>query len=229
MVAARSRIEHMSSNVRKPSDSGANASMCQMRPWVYRVTLLGLVLAANSGCSSRSDDDDPSPSAGKSGAGSAGRSGSPARAGTGGTAPAPLECGSASCVAPTSVLSALPLGIPAPVACCVDEGAGECGSAESEGATCEPAATEDERCPGVDLSALGALAGAAAGGMQMTGCCTPDNACGLDGALFGRGCVENSAAQAQLGAIPLIGSVIAIPAARACDAPPAPIDEDAGI
>jgi hypothetical protein len=65
--------------------------------------------------------------------------------------------------------------------------------------------------------------------MEMTGCCTPDNQCGLDGAIFGRGCVENSAAQAQLGAIPFLGTLIMIPPARACDAPPEPTDEDAGI
>lgn len=104
-----------------------------------------------------------------------------------------------------------------------------CGIAMSEGAMCEPPAKPDGRCPGLDLSGLANLAGGAPLPAMMTGCCI-DNMCGLDGGLLGRGCVENSSARAQLSAIPLIGGLLRVPAARACDAPPPPVvEEDAGI
>lgn len=220
----------MSSKVCATNSTRGNASSHRIRRRAGAVAMLTLVLAASSGCSSDDDkDEDPNPAGGRSGsAGTGGRAGSTA-AGTGGTTVEPVECGSGSCLPPMSALSGLPIMIPTAVACCVDEETAQCGSAESEGATCEPPAVADERCPGFDLSALGNLGGAVGGGMQMTGCCTPNNQCGLDGAIFGRGCVENSAAQAQLGAIPLIGTLIMIPPARACDAPPEPTDEDAGI
>jgi hypothetical protein len=219
----------MSSKVRATNSPRNDASSQPNRRWAAALTLLTILLAASSGCSSDDEDDDKAPSGGRSGsAGTGGRAGSTA-AGTGGAAVEPVECGTGSCLPPMSALSGLPIQLPQAVACCVDEETAQCGSAESEGATCEPPAVADDRCPGFDLSALGNLGGAVGGGMQMTGCCTPNNQCGLDGAIFGRGCVENSAAQAQLGAIPFIGTLIMIPAARACDAPPEPTGEDAGI
>jgi hypothetical protein len=66
--------------------------------------------------------------------------------------------------------------------------------------------------------------------MPMPGCCVA-NKCGLDGALFGRGCVENAEAKALLSAIPFVGGLITVPPARACDAPTDAADggtEDAG-
>jgi hypothetical protein len=114
-------------------------------------------------------------------------------------------------------------GIPMPAPCCLDETAEKCGIAASAGATCEAPAVADNRCPGINLGAAGGLAG---GGASMVGCCI-DNACGQDGAMFGRGCVENSVAKTMLGGIPLIGSLLMVPGARACDA--VPDDHDAGV
>lgn len=53
--------------------------------------------------------------------------------------------------------------------------------------------------------------------MAASGCCI-DNACGLDGALFGRGCVDNEQAAKMLSGIPFIGTLISVPGPRACDA-----------
>ena len=61
----------------------------------------------------------------------------------------------------------------------------------------------------------------------MAGCCI-NNACGQDGALFGRGCVENSQVKGMLSAIPLVGGLIMIPPAQACDAPVS-TGSDAGV
>jgi hypothetical protein len=82
----------------------------------------------------------------------------------------------------------------------------------------------------VNLGALGAFAGGAAGsaGTMMNGCCTAANQCGLDGALFGEGCVENAAAASMLAGIPLIGGLVTVPAARACDAAPNEPEADGG-
>ncbi|HET6334648.1 MAG TPA: hypothetical protein VFG30_15605 [Polyangiales bacterium] len=125
-------------------------------------------------------------------------------------------------------------GLPVAVACCFDEAKGTCGSAAATGATCEVPSTPDTRCPGVDLGALGAAAGGAAAGLGnlMTGCCTPTGACGLDGSIFGRGCVENSEAKAMIGAIPFVGTLLNLPPALQCDRPQDLNDagtDDAGI
>jgi hypothetical protein len=191
--------------------------------------LLAALLACSACSSSKdADDDDDESKAGSSASGTGGRSGSggSTRAGTGAPMPPPVACGDKQCTAPMSLLSGLPFpGLPVAVACCVDEAEGTCGSAAAEGATCEPPAVPDERCPGVNLAQLGPIAGGLSG-QQMMGCCTPNGDCGLDGAFFGRGCVENGEARAQLGAIPLIGTLL--PNARRCDAPPE-TEEDAGI
>jgi hypothetical protein len=197
-----------------------------------RILIVFLMFTAACGTHRGLDpkDDDDSSDAGK-----AGRGGSSAGAGRGGaggsagSAPVTVRCGSKQCAAPMSALSALPIptAIPAPVACCADEATGTCGSAASAGAICERPAVPDARCPGINLGQLGMLGGMPA--MQMSGCCV-DNKCGLDGALFGRGCVENGEAQSTLAAIPFIGNLIDVPAPRACDAPPAADGgtEDAG-
>ena len=176
------------------------------------------------------------------GASAAGASGSKAGTGTAGTAgtgtapaPQPVSCGTATCNPPSNPLSGLLMafgggaiaGLPTPVACCLDESAGKCGVAASAGATCEPPAVSDPRCPGIGTGGLGGLAG----GGNMVGCCI-DNACGQDGALFGRGCVDNSQARGMISAIPLVGGLLTIPPARACDAPVTDADggvDDAGI
>lgn len=180
------------------------------------------------------ESDDDANTAGRSSAGKGGRGGAGGAGGraggTAGTAAGYVKCGSKQCAPPANILAGLPLGIPLSVACCADSSTGLCGAAAAAGELCEPPAKVDARCPGVNLGGLGAIAG---GGMMvpadaMNGCCTPDNACGLDGALFGRGCVENGEVAAVLGAIPLLGSLIMVPASRACDAPPADDAADGG-
>jgi hypothetical protein len=191
-----------------------------VRPYAF--VLIALFCAA--ACSSHRDtDDDDERDEDAGAAGRAGRGGGGGAGGAAGSGPAAVRCGSAQCPAPVSLLSAIPIptGIPAPVACCVDESKATCGTAAMPGATCEPVAVADTRCPGIDLGALNMLAGGAAPGgeMMMSGCCI-DNACGLDGALFGRGCVENGEVASMLSGIPLISTLVSVPAPRACDAPP---------
>jgi hypothetical protein len=102
-------------------------------------------------------------------------------------------------------------------ACCLDEQAGTCSSGPAAGGACDAVAVADERCPGVDLSALADLVGGLGDSAKqaMIGCCTHDM-CGLDGKLFGRGCVENADAKRMLSAVPVIGPLISVPAPRAC-------------
>jgi hypothetical protein len=124
--------------------------------------------------------------------------------------------------------------LPTAVACCLDVAKGTCGSAAATGATCEPPSVPDTRCPGVDLGGLGAIAGGATAGLGnlMTGCCTPTGACGLDGSIFGRGCVENGEAKAMIGAIPLIGTLLMLPPPLQCNRPQDSSDggtDDAGL
>jgi hypothetical protein len=216
-----------------------------VRPsYFLRLTLLTscVVALVCSATSCGDDSGDKTPTAGSSGAGTSGGGGSSGSTAGAPAAAPPVPCGSAMCTPRPSALTgllaglgmgaaALP-GLPTPVACCVDEAKGMCGSAASEGATCEIPPTPDTRCPGVNLGALGAAAGGATAalGNLMTGCCTLAGQCGLDGSIFGRGCVENGEAKAMLGAIPLIGTLIMTPAAIACDHP---VDDagagDAGI
>ncbi|MEY4582406.1 MAG: hypothetical protein RL701_7109 [Pseudomonadota bacterium] len=149
------------------------------------------------------------------------------------TSPGGVRCGASECVPPTNPLSGLLGGFGtgggalAAAACCIDAALGTCGVATSAGA-CEPLAVSDPRCPGLDLSevqsatsglggqlsALATLGALSAAGTQ--GCCI-ENACGQDGAILGRGCVENAEASSALAAVPLIGSLVKVPAARNCD------------
>ncbi|HKU37841.1 MAG TPA: hypothetical protein VJR89_06835 [Polyangiales bacterium] len=198
-----------------------------------------LLCAAALSCSG-DDSDGSEPVAGSSGGGGKGGAVAAGQGGSGGSVPPPMPvpCGSNMCTPPTNPLSALlggmaipglPTGaaLPMAVACCVDQSKGTCGTAATAGAACEPPAVPDTRCPGLDLGALGAAAGGLGGlGGASSGCCTPSNMCGLDGALFGRGCVENGEAKSMLGAIPFVGTLFNVPAPRACDAPPA--GDDAG-
>jgi hypothetical protein len=193
-----------------------------------------IVLASGFTAACGDDDDASKPAAGSGGA-SAGNGGRGGSGGTGGAAGGavviePVQCGSSVCSPPANLLTQLGpliagLGVTLPMSypCCTDESLGTCGVAAAIGATCEPPAVPDSRCPGLSL---GAIPGAAAlgGGAAMTGCCV-DNACGLDGAIFGRGCVENSQAQSMISAIPVIGTLIMFAPSQACDKP---LDTDAG-
>jgi hypothetical protein len=190
--------------------------------------ILLTALLVSASCSSSDDNKQPTAgSGGKSGAGGAsGKAGS--SAGTAGSAggSAAVACGSNQCTVPPNPLAGLLSGFgggglpTTSVACCIDAAKGTCGTAAMSGATCEPPAVADPRCPGPDLGALGGLGAmfGVGGGAAMPGCCV-DNACGLDGALLGRGCVENSAAKSALGALPGIGTLINVPPPLACDRP----------
>ncbi|MEY4583465.1 MAG: hypothetical protein RL701_8168 [Pseudomonadota bacterium] len=180
-----------------------------------------LLLSAAAGCGG--DDDKPTtPTAGTGGGAAAGASATSGRGGST-AAPAPIACGSKQCSPPANPFAAilgggattgisLP-GIPQAVACCLDSAAGTCGVG-TEGGACEAPAVADPRCPSLDLGPLGSFIGGGA-----LGCCI-NNACGQDGSLFGRGCVENKEAASMIGAIPLIGQMAQVPGSRACDAPP---------
>jgi len=143
----------------------------------------------------------------------------------------PLACGTAECKRPKNVaagllmsITGLPMTGAETVACCLDEAVGTCSSAASTGAACDTIARADTRCPGVDLSALSDLVGVSDLGDSfqeaMVGCCT-HAACGVDGKLFGRGCVENAEAKRMLSAVPVIGPLINVPPPRACNGEPA--------
>jgi hypothetical protein len=189
----------------------------------------GMALALCSACGSHDDSPNPAPSAGTSGSGAsgmggrnAGKAGASGAAGAAGTkaggagSPSPtVICGGKECAPPPAGLSALagslPIqGVPIPIACCVDD---MCGTAPSAMGSCEPRALADARCPEIDP---GALLMQFSGG-AIAGCCTAGNACGVDGALFGRGCIENGEAAIELGMIPFLGSTITVPPARSCD------------
>jgi len=207
------------------------------------------MLLCSFGCG---DDSDSEPMAGtEAGGGAAGTTaGTSAGMGGGGTSgtagsagmdmtpepPMPVPCGSNMCNPPTNPFSGISEmfgdmipdvggAFPSAEACCLDEGAGTCGLT-SEGAACELPAEPDERCPSIDAGFLGMILGNVG-----FGCCV-DNMCGVDGAQFGRGCIENSEAETQLGGQGL-GMFLMVPGPRACDAPPADDastgDEDAGI
>lgn len=143
----------------------------------------------------------------------------------------PVPCGMSTCYPPPNPLSGLigglgvmaPIALPMAMACCVDESTGTCGTAMAAGATCEVRATPDARCPSVGLGALGAAAGGLGGlaGNLAGGCCTTAGQCGLDGMLFGRGCVDNAEVGTMLGAL---GSFLTLPPPMPCDRP----QDDAG-
>jgi hypothetical protein len=144
----------------------------------------------------------------------------------------PVACGPADCERPKNIaadllmsVTGLPMTGAETVACCLDEEQGICSSAASPGASCDTVAVKDTRCPGVDLSALSDLVGGLFDKTRdaMIGCCT-HGACGLDGQIFGRGCVENAEAKRMLSVVPVTGPLINVPPPRACT-----VDEDAGI
>jgi hypothetical protein len=148
----------------------------------------------------------------------------------------PVACGATECARPQNLaadlltnVTGLPMTGAETVACCLDEEDGICSSAASLGASCDTVAVMDDRCPGVDLSALSDLVGGLFDSTQdaMIGCCTRD-ACGLNGKIFGRGCVENAEAKRMLSVVPVIGPLINVPAPRACDQGEPDPDTDAG-
>lgn len=148
-------------------------------------------------------------------------------------APAIVECGAKQCSAPSNVagellrnVTGLQITVPDPSPCCVDEAEAICGSASGPGVACDTPAVAETSCPGIDLSALASLVGGLGkkADSAMIGCCT-HGACGLDGALFGRGCVENADAKRMLSNVPIVGALITVPPPAAC----AMHDSDAGM
>jgi hypothetical protein len=147
--------------------------------------------------------------------------------------PAQVACGTKQCDAPSNVagdllraVTGLEITVPDPSPCCVDEADELCGSASGPGVACDIPAAAESSCPGIDLSALASLVGGLGKKAEsaMIGCCT-HGACGLDGALFGRGCVENADAKRMLSNVPIVGALITVPPPAAC----AMQDSDAGI
>ena len=220
---------------------------------IFRVALLSrgaslwlavALTAAAVGCGD--DDDDSTPIAGSGGAagsrtaGSGGRAGALGGAGTTGVVVAePVACGSSQCQPPNSLLSGLAgiasligITLPSAVPCCLDSADGSCGTAASADATCEAPAIADARCPGLSFGAIPGLPTGAAPGANMGGCCIA-NQCGLDGSLFGRGCLESSEAQTLLNGIAGLGGFLTFPPALACDRPievdDAGVSADAGL
>ena len=195
--------------------------------------LLWLALVVSTAAIGCGDDDDDSSApragsgsgAGRS-AGTGGRAGALGTAGTPGVVVAePVPCGSTQCAPPNSLLgglagiaSAFGIMLPSSVPCCLDPALETCGTAASAEATCEAPAIPDARCPGLGFGAIpGAPAGGAAGA-NMGGCCIA-NQCGLDGSIFGRGCLESSEAQTLLNGIAGLGGFLTFPPAQACDQP----------
>jgi hypothetical protein len=188
--------------------------------WVA-LALLTVVI----GCGDDDDADMPA-------TGTAGRGGSSASSGggsgSGSSTPQPVACGSTPCTVnnPFAAFADLAkmfnIPLPMPVACCLEDGTGQCGVAPSVGAACEPPAAADPRCPALEIRGF-----PGASTPPMPGCCIA-NQCGLDGAFLGRGCVDNAQAKSMIDAIGF-GMFATLPPVQACDAPPPPVTTpDAG-
>jgi len=189
------------------------------------------------GCDSSDPPTSTGPSAGQSGAVAAASAGAAAVAGANVTPPAPaapVPCGAVECGAPKNIAADLLRSVTGlsmtgaeTVGCCLEESTSTCSAAPMAGVSCDLLAVSEPRCPGVDLSALVALVGGLGPNAQtMLGCCTR-GMCGQDGALFGRGCVENGDAKRMLSAIPVVGPLIKVPPPMPC--PAADSDGDAGM
>lgn len=209
--------------------------------WLQRGPLIAACLLSAATSCGGDDDTEATPTTLTSGKGGGGGGGSTATGGRSGSSsttttppPAPVECGANKCQPPANPFALLGgfnlggTGLPTPLACCLDEEKGTCGTKPMESAACEAPAVADSRCPSISLGGAGGLPGGIPGGAQMNlGCCI-DNKCGLNAGFLGRGCVENSEAKTMLAAIPLIGGFINVPASQACDAKPA-TESDAGV
>ena len=223
--------------------------------WAWAVVHATFVLL-HSGCPGSSTTTVPLPAAppdvapgagagiGGSVTGAAGTGAGTNTAGQAGSAtPAPpplppgLACGPVSCPQPLNIVGNLlreALGVmtslPPTVACCLDSELGVCGTSDAID-SCEPAAEPDPKCPGIDLSALAAIVGGlgAATPSGKSGCCTHD-LCGIDGHIFGRGCIENEEMTKVVNALPVVGPLIVVPGRAVCQSRrvPDPDAPDAG-
>jgi hypothetical protein len=167
----------------------------------------------------------------QAGKGAAGQAGSP---GPAISEPDPgLACGPNHCSQPFNLVGNLlrdaigfMTSLPPAVACCFDAEDGVCGTIAA-GGMCEPPAKPDPACPSIDLSALSAIVGGlgSATPSGKSGCCT-HNACGIDGEIFGRGCIRNEEMTKVVNELPVVGPLIVVPNAVTCVSHDAP-DPDA--
>jgi hypothetical protein len=172
-----------------------------------RLVLLtfAFAFAGSGGCGSSSDDDTNVVTAGSGArpAGSGGRTGAAAvgaGGGIGGSSTATsVVCGSTTCQS-DPLLSAFVS------ACCADANTSTCGMT-AVGGTCAPPAVSDPRCPGVNFM----------GAFMLASCCTPDDQCGIDSAMFGLGCMSLDQASNSGSSFGFGGAGI-FPTPRACDA-----------
>jgi len=185
---------------------------------------------AGAGGSGGSDDGGAGTSGGSGGGGGTGGTGG---TGGGGATVQPIMCGTNTCRPPMSPLDALGGLIPGGMAlptmaypCCLeDDACGYAMTADAPAAMCNPPAEPDERCEDFMLGfGMGGTGDAGVGLppiMAGFGCCTPEGQCGVDAALFGGGCSENSEARTMIQSLPLIGMFLVggIPDPKACDAP----------
>ena len=145
--------------------------------------------------------------------GTAGNAGSGASGGSGGTGGAAqsVACGSETCETPAGAMGFI-------TACCADEATSTCGTSIM-GNACAAEGESDPRCPSLDIM----------GFLMLPSCCTADNQCGIDAAMFGMpGCVDLATAGEQaemMGG----GMGITLPEPQACtDDTDAGADDDAG-
>ena len=233
-IAADMRSHRQLASVRARARSARPGRVSRVWAWALALCLSLACIACGSHDSSSGSKEGGQAQGGTSGSSDAGTSGPPSRrdvernaagreasgeaaAGDGGGAQPSIICGTKKCSAPPPGLmqlaGGLPIpGIPVPVACCIDGADGPiCGTAASATSACEARAVEDPRCPQIDPGELAAFSGG-----NIVGCCVM-GACGIDAALFGRGCIENGQAAAQLAAIPFLSGLVSVPSPRPCD------------
>ena len=162
-----------------------------------------LCLTALAACG---DDDSSTPDAGTSTGGKSGSGGKGTAGSSGGGAagqPGIVKCGSMTCTA--SPAAAL-LGTGA-TPCCADQTTSTCGMTAQDGSCMKPVES-DPRCPSVNIM----------GFIMLPSCCSDGGQCGINAAMFGMpGCVELAQAAMLAGSMGG-GGLVALPAARACDA-----------
>jgi hypothetical protein len=180
-----------------------------------RLLLLIMSAHAFAGCGDdEGSNESPAPDGGTDASdsgGSGGTGGNGGSGGSGGTGGAPLSvrCGSETCETSAAAMGFI-------TACCAVEATSTCGTSIM-GNACAVAGESDPRCPALDIM----------GFIMLPSCCTDENQCGIDAAMFGMpGCVDLATAgeQAQM-----MGG-ITLPEPQACtDDTDGGTDDDAGL
>jgi hypothetical protein len=172
------------------------------------VLAAGLALSGCGGDDGGGDEDVDSGTPGTGGGGGMGSGGmgtggmGTGGMGTGGMAATSIPCGPMTCTDPLGGMM-LPIPIPLPTVCCVDETMGICGSMMAGGACMEPPPS-DPRCPTVT---------APLPGLTLTSCCTSTGLCGLDASLLSMGCIDFATIAGGT-----FGAFLPVPAETVCDA-----------